>query len=73
MKADIHPEFNKIVVTCSCGHTFETFSTLKGPLSLDVCNRCHPHYTGRNKVVDTAGRIDKFKNRYSMGGRKAAQ
>ncbi len=67
MKADIHPAYNEIKVTCSCGNTFETRSTLgKEDLSLDVCSACHPFFTGKQKIVDTAGRVDKFRQKYGM-------
>ena len=64
MKADIHPEYNEIDVTCSCGNTFKTSSTLGRALSLDVCSECHPFYTGKQKMLDTAGRVDKFRQKY---------
>lgn len=65
MKADIHPRYQDINVVCSCGNTFTTRSTSgKDEIHLDVCSACHPFYTGKQKIVDTAGRIDKFKRRY---------
>ena len=64
MKKDIHPTYNEITVTCSCGNTFQTKSTLKEDLSIEVCSACHPFYTGQQKIVDTAGRVDKFRRRY---------
>jgi len=65
MKADIHPEYHDVNVVCSCGNTFSTRSTLKGEsLSVDVCSACHPFYTGQQKIVDTAGRVDKFRRKY---------
>tara|TARA_B100001123_G_C14822987_1_gene833022 strand:- start:404 stop:610 length:207 start_codon:yes stop_codon:yes gene_type:complete len=64
VKKDIHPPYNEITVTCSCGNTFQTKSTLKGDLSIEVCSACHPFYTGQQKIVDTAGRVDKFRRRY---------
>ena len=63
MKADIHPQYNEISVTCSCGNTFKTRSTGKD-LLLDVCSQCHPFFTGKQKIVDTAGRVDKFRQKY---------
>ena len=66
MKADIHPAYNEINVTCSCGHTFTTQSTLKGDLHIEVCSVCHPFYSGKQKILDTAGRVDKFNRKYSM-------
>ena len=66
MKADIHPEYTEITVTCSCGNKFQTRSTNSKNLSIEVCSQCHPFYTGKHKVVDTAGRIDKFRQKYGM-------
>lgn len=60
MKADIHPAYEKIVITCSCGNHFETGSTLCAPLHIEVCNACHPYYTGKHRVVDTAGQVERF-------------
>jgi len=65
MKPEIHPSYQKIKVTCSCGTTFETNSTLKKELHLDVCSQCHPFYTGKQKMVDAGGRVDKFRQKYS--------
>ena len=64
MKADIHPEYGEVTVTCSCGNIFKTRSTLMGELQLEVCSKCHPFYTGTQKIMDTAGRVDKFRRRY---------
>ncbi len=64
MKADIHPDYYEIDVTCSCGNAFKTQSTRSSTLTLDVCAECHPFYTGKQKVVDTAGRVDKFRQKY---------
>ncbi|WP_456407325.1 50S ribosomal protein L31 [Thiolapillus sp.] len=65
MKADIHPDYNDIKVTCSCGNTFETRSTLGKDLNIEICSACHPFYTGQQKMMDTAGRVDKFRKRYA--------
>jgi large subunit ribosomal protein L31 len=65
MKADIHPDYKTITVTCSCGNTFETRSTLGKELHVEVCSACHPFYTGKQKIVDTAGRVDKFRRKYN--------
>ncbi|MCI6603704.1 MAG: 50S ribosomal protein L31 [Clostridiales bacterium] len=62
MKKEIHPEYGKCIVKCACGETFETGSTLK-TMNVDICSKCHPFYTGRQKLVDTGGRVDKFKKR----------
>lgn len=67
MKKDIHPKYESIKVTCSCGNEFNTRSTLCEDLHVDVCSNCHPFYTGKQKMLDTGGRIDKFKKRF--GGR----
>jgi len=64
MKADIHPQYDEISVTCSCGNSFKTKSTAGKDLSLDVCSQCHPFFTGKQKIVDTAGRVDKFRQKY---------
>lgn len=64
MKASIHPDYKTINVTCSCGHTFETGSTLGHDLTIEVCAQCHPFYTGKQKLVDTGGRVQKFRDRY---------
>ena len=63
MKADIHPTYADASVKCSCGNTFQTKST-KNELSVELCNECHPFYTGKQKLVDTGGRIDRFERRY---------
>ncbi|MEA1917444.1 MAG: 50S ribosomal protein L31 [Campylobacterota bacterium] len=65
MKKDIHPTSVECLVTCACGNSFTTKST-KDTMKVDICNECHPFFTGSEKVVDTAGRIDKFKKRYNM-------
>ena len=65
MKAKIHPEYKEINVVCSCGNKFKTRSTLGKDLHVEVCADCHPFYTGKQKIVDTAGRVDKFKKRYA--------
>jgi len=63
MRADIHPEYAEAAVRCSCGNTFTTRST-KSTLTVELCNECHPFYTGKQKLVDTGGRIDRFERRY---------
>jgi large subunit ribosomal protein L31 len=73
MKADIHPAYNEVAVTCSCGNKFSTRSTLGKPaLHVEVCSECHPFYTGTQKIVDTAGRIEKFRSKYNTGAKTAA-
>ena len=66
MKKEIHPEYSEIKVTCSCGNSFMTKSTLGNDLSIEVCSACHPFYTGQQKIVDTAGRVDKFRKRFGI-------
>lgn len=67
MKPEIHPPYQDITVTCSCGNTFQTRSALSSEqLHLDVCSSCHPFYTGQQKIVDTAGRVDKFRRKYGI-------
>jgi large subunit ribosomal protein L31 len=63
MKEGIHPEYVPARVTCACGNTFITRST-HGDLAIDVCSACHPFYTGTQKLIDTAGRVDRFRKRY---------
>jgi large subunit ribosomal protein L31 len=69
MKPNIHPEYAEINVVCSCGNTFSTRSTLGHELHVEVCSKCHPFYTGKQKIVDTGGRVDKFRRKY--GGMSA--
>ena len=64
MKADTHPKYDEISVTCSCGNTFKTKSTIGKDLTVEVCSDCHPFYTGKQKILDSAGQVDKFKRRY---------
>ncbi|WED43309.1 50S ribosomal protein L31 [Legionella cardiaca] len=66
MKASIHPEYKVINVTCSCGESFETRSTRTQDLNIEVCAKCHPFYTGKQKLVDTGGRVQKFRDRYNL-------
>jgi large subunit ribosomal protein L31 len=65
MKDAIHPNYKQITVTCSCGNTFETRSTLGQDLQIEVCSSCHPFYTGKQKIVDTGGRVDRFRKKYA--------
>ena len=65
MKAGIHPEYHEVEVRCACGNTFKTRST-KTELRLEICNACHPFYTGERRMVDTAGRVERFKQRYKI-------
>ena len=63
MKADIHPRYDTVEIRCACGNVIQTRSTRKGPIIIGICNACHPFYTGTQKFVDTAGRVDKFQQR----------
>lgn len=71
MNKDIHPEYNEITVSCSCGNTFTTRSTMKKDLHLEICSECHPFYTGKQKLVDTAGRVEKFRDKYKKTSQPA--
>ena len=70
MKADIHPKYHLITVTCTCGNTFQTRSTLGEDLQVEVCSNCHPFYTGKQKIMDSGGRVAKFEKRF---GKKSGQ
>jgi large subunit ribosomal protein L31 len=65
MKSDIHPKYVESTITCSCGNTWKTRST-KESVHLDVCSNCHPYFTGEQRIVDTAGRVERFLKRYGM-------
>ena len=65
MKENIHPNYHEVTVVCACGETFKTGSTKKD-ITVEICSKCHPFYTGRQKLVDSGGRVDKFKKRYGM-------
>ena len=71
MKDSIHPDYKAITVTCTCGNTFPTRSTLGHDLQVEVCSNCHPFYTGRQKLVDTGGRVERFQRRVAKGRRNA--
>ncbi|MEZ5552825.1 MAG: 50S ribosomal protein L31 [Pseudomonadales bacterium] len=68
MKPDIHPEYQDIKATCSCGNVIETRSTLSSDIHLDVCSACHPFYTGKQKMMDTGGRVERFRKRFGTRG-----
>jgi len=68
MKQEIHPNYQEINVICACGHSFKTRSTMSEDLHVEICSDCHPFFTGKQKLVDTAGRVDRFKRRYARGG-----
>ena len=66
MKAAIHPAYNETKVHCACGNAFTTRSTHKGGISLEICSNCHPFFTGKQKLVDTAGRVERFRRKYAQ-------
>ena len=65
MKAGIHPEYNETNFSCACGQSWKGYSTLDGNVHVDICSACHPFFTGKQKLIDTAGRIEKFNRRYN--------
>jgi large subunit ribosomal protein L31 len=68
MKTEVHPKYTEMTVKCSCGNVFTTGSTREGELRVELCNECHPFFTGKQKLVDTGGRVERFERRY--GGRR---
>ena len=70
MKVDIHPSYGAIKATCSCGNVIETQSTLGKDILIDVCSQCHPFYTGKQKILDTGGRVARFEARYAKAAKK---
>ncbi len=67
MKPEIHPQYREVTVSCQCGETFKTGTTKKGDsIRVEICSKCHPFYTGKQKLVDVGGRVDKFKKRYGL-------
>ncbi len=66
-KAAIHPDYKPSTITCACGHVYSTFST-RGDFTVEICANCHPFFTGKQKLMDTAGRIDRFNKKYGRGG-----
>ena len=67
MKPEIHPKYTDLNVTCACGNTFKTRSTMKDDLQIEICSECHPFFTGKQKLIDTAGRVDRFNKRFARG------
>lgn len=65
MKPDIHPKYELATVSCACGNVFQTRTSV-GDMKLDICSSCHPYYTGKQKLIDSAGRVDKYMKRYSQ-------
>jgi len=70
MKKDIHPNYGKATVTCACGETFETGSTKK-EIRVEICSKCHPFYTGKQRIVDSGGQVEKFQKRMEKTGKQA--
>jgi large subunit ribosomal protein L31 len=68
MQAEIHPEYGDTTATCSCGNVIKTRSTLCQDIHIDVCSQCHPFFTGKQKIVDSGGRVDRFKKRFGSRG-----
>ena len=69
MKAGIHPEYNAVTVKCARGATYETRSTKNGEIHVEICSKCHPFFTGKQKLVDVGGRVDRFKKRLAQAGK----
>ena len=65
MKPEIHPEYREATITCACGHVFQTMAT-KEEINVEICSKCHPFFTGKRKIVDTAGRVEKFRRKYNL-------
>jgi large subunit ribosomal protein L31 len=73
MKAGIHPAYEEAIVTCACGYSFKTRSTHKGGIRVEICSNCHPFFTGRQKLVDTEGRVDRFQKKYARAREASAR
>ena len=73
MKAGIHPNYEAVSVTCACGNKFETRSTHKGDIRVEICAACHPFFTGKQKLIDTEGRVDRFQKKYAAVRAAAAE
>ena len=72
MKQGIHPEYQEVNVSCACGNSFHTRSTHKGDIHLEICSNCHPFFTGKQKLVDSAGRVERFLRKYGSRVQKSA-
>lgn len=72
MKAGIHPAYQEVAVVCACGHTFRTGSAHKGDIRVEICSNCHPFFTGKQKLVDTEGRVDRFQKKVARAKEAAA-
>jgi large subunit ribosomal protein L31 len=73
MKPAIHPAYNEVRVHCACGNAFVTRSTHKGDISVEICSACHPFFTGKQKLMDTAGRVERFRRKYAKNAPAAAK
>jgi large subunit ribosomal protein L31 len=73
MKPAIHPAYNEVRVHCACGNAFITRSTHKGDISVEICSACHPFFTGKQKLMDTAGRVERFRRKYAKNAPAAAK
>lgn len=73
MKAGIHPQYEEVNVTCACGNVFRTRSTHKGDIRVEICSNCHPFFTGRQKLIDTEGRVDRFQKKFEKTRQIQAQ
>jgi len=72
VKEGIHPDYHEVTVVCACGNTFQTRSTSKGKqMRIEICSNCHPFYTGKQKLLDTAGRVERFQRKYEKAAKKA--
>ena len=73
MKQGIHPDYHEVLVHCACGHTFNTRSTMKGNrINVEICSNCHPFFTGKQKLIDTAGRVERFTKKYGTAAERSA-
>ena len=69
MKKDIHPKYEKATISCACGNSFETGSTKKN-MKVEICSACHPFFTGKQKIIDTAGRVERFNKKYNLANKE---
>lgn len=73
MKENIHPATREITITCTCGHALKTVSTLESDITIEICSKCHPYFSGQKRFIDSAGKVEKFQKKYanlSVGGKK---
>ncbi|MBI4366833.1 MAG: 50S ribosomal protein L31 [Deltaproteobacteria bacterium] len=73
MKENLHPKMHAVTISCACGHTIKTMSTLGKDFAVEICSHCHPYYTGKQKLVDSAGKVEKFQKKYGAWSAKVAQ